>query len=440
MRTRTWFSPEWATHWFIVIMLAGLPLWFWKGGYTDLTDAKFFFAAAVTGVWIIATAVTAIGTKQGISMTIDKWVMLLLVVTAGVASVLSPFPDHVWLGSGRYNGFLSIALYGVIYIGVASYGKMRRSYVYVFITALFLCCVVSVFQLLGKNPFSLYPGDWNYYDKGIRYSSEFLGNVGNVDLFGALLCLGIPLAAGTILFEKKLRPLLLLMTAACLFIAVKMDVKATLLGTGMGLLLLLIIGLKPESKEIRKKTAVLFVIFAVAAGLAMTVTFSEQGISLGGHKAEADNEVQTAIDREDLGNILNGQWSDEMGSSRIGIWRTLISSVPEHFWIGTGPGTVVDRANIVFERYVPETGQTLKARVDNAHNEFLEYLVCEGIIGLMLYLLLIMITTVRAARSRETPKIILLIALISYWIQSFFGLGLILVLPVVFLFWGLENK
>ena len=202
LRTKKWFSPYWTTNIFILLMVGGLPLWFWRGGYTDLTSAKFAYVAILTGLWAVSTAVTAMGTKNGISMSADKWILVLLILCAGISSALSPYPDHVWLGSGRYNGFLSLVIYGSIYIGVSSYGRMRKSYVIVFVAALFACCVVSLFQLVGKNPFGLYPGTWNYYDKGIQYSSEFLGNVGNVDLFGALLCLGIPLAMGTVMYDN----------------------------------------------------------------------------------------------------------------------------------------------------------------------------------------------------------------------------------------------
>ena len=440
LRTKKWFSPYWTTNIFILLMVGGLPLWFWRGGYTDLTSAKFAYVAILTGLWAVSTAVTAMGTKNGISMSADKWILVLLILCAGISSALSPYPDHVWLGSGRYNGFLSLVIYGSIYIGVSSYGRMRKSYVIVFMAALFACCVVSLFQLVGKNPFGLYPGTWNYYDKGIQYSSEFLGNVGNIDLFGALLCLGIPLAMGTVMYDngKGVR-MLVATTAVCVFVAVVMDVKATLLGTAAGLTVHLVAGLMRREPEIRKRTGVLFMIVALTVILANVLSFSEQGISLGNGQ-EQKNAVTESSEKADLGNILEGKWNDEIGSGRIGIWKTLLKTVPQHMWIGTGPGTVADRADIVYERYVPETGRTLKARVDNAHNEFLEYLVCEGTIGLLLYLLLLMVTCVRNLRSGRTEKKLLLTAMGSYWIQSFFGLGLILVLPIVFVFWGLLNQ
>lgn len=440
LRTKKWFSPCWTTHIFILLMTAGLPLWFWRGGYTDLTSAKFAYAATLTGIWVLTTAITAIATKSGIAMTADKWLVVLLILFAGISAVFSPYPNHVWIGSGRYNGFLSLVLYGVIYIGVSSYGKMRRAYVTVFTAALFICCIVSLFQLLGKNPFGLYPGDWNYYDKGIQYSSEFLGNVGNVDIFGALLCLGIPLSMGTVIKERGWDMwAMAAMSAVCIFVAVVMDVKATLLGIAAGIIILLFAGVTSKKQAIRKKTLGLFLIVVLTILLANVVTFSEQGISLG-RGPESKSTLTESREKAELGNILQGQWNDEIGSGRIGIWKTLLKTVPQHFWIGTGPGTVTDRASIVYERYVPETGRTLKARVDNAHNEFLEYLVCEGIIGLLLYLFLIIYTVARCRNGPRAERRLLLTAMVSYWIQSFFGLGLILVLPIVFLFWGLLNQ
>lgn len=438
--TKKWFSPYWITTVYILMMVGGLPLWFWRGGYTGLTSAKFAYAAILTGLWVLATAVTAVATKRGFGMTADKWLVVFLVLCAGISSVFSPYPNHVWLGSGRYNGFLSLVIYGVIYIGVSSYGKMRRSYVTVFTVALFICCIVSLLQLLGKNPFGLYPGTWNYYDKGIQYSSEFLGNVGNVDIFGALLCLGIPLSLGTAINESgRGMWALAAMSMVCIFIAVVMDVKATLLGTAAGMIVLLVAGVTNKKQEIRKKTVGLFLIVALTVLLANVVTFSEHGITLGKGQ-ERENAITESSEKAELGNLLQGQWNDEIGSGRIGIWKTLLKTVPQHFWIGTGPGTVADRAGIVYERYVPETGRTLKARVDNAHNEFLEYLVCEGSIGLILYLLLLVSTIVRCRRDGRTESNLLLASMGSYWIQSFFGLGLILVLPIVFVFWGLLNQ
>lgn len=417
------------------MMLAGLPLWFGPGGYTGLTASKFWFITVVTMCWIIATVIAAAHTRTGFRMTADKWVMILLLAVAAVSAVLSPYPEHVWMGSGRYNGLLSLLLYGIIYLGVSAYGRPGNAHLAVFILALAICSIVGILQLLGYNPLSLYPGDWNYYDKGIRYSGEFLGNVGNVDLYGALLCIGIPAALAVSLYGTgKIARWILLPAFLCLFIGFHMDVKATLLGLLAGFLLMTVQAVRRRRDlDHRRLLLVLFTVL-LAGCLGFLIRFGEGEIHVAVRETE---ETVTAGEPSELERILRGEWSDDMGSSRIGIWRRLLATVPEHLWIGTGPGTVADRADMVFERYVPETGQTLRARVDNAHNEFLEYLVCEGIFGLVLYLLLMILTIVRLCRGQDRRALLFLPGLTAYWIQSFFGLGRILVLPAVFVFWGL---
>ena len=135
--------------------------------------------------------------------------------------------------------------------------------------------------------------------------------------------------------------------------------------------------------------------------------------------------------------MLRGHFEDSYGSGRIGIWRQLLGVYPQSPIIGGGPGTVSDRVEINYSRYVEETGQTLKTRVDNAHNEYLGYLMDEGALGLVSYLTLVIMTFIRFLRRRHTPGAASACGLAAYWVQSFFGLGLCLVLPVVWVVWGL---
>ena len=435
-KNRIELSPALITDLFVYVMLAGLPLWFDKGGYTNLTTSKFIFFAVTTGIWAMLTAVSAIRREEKIRMTSDKWIVILFVIFAGLSALFSPFQEHVWMGSGRYNGYVTLLMYALLFLGVSSYGTMKSSYPVVFICSLAVCSVVAVLQLLGQNPFHLYPGDWNYYDKGIYYSSEFLGNVGNVDLFGALLCAGIPMAAAqALLGKKKSSVLLMIPTGLCLFVGLVMDVAALKLGLLGAFVVLFILCFRHRQSLQKGKTVLVIAILIISVVSISTLTFREGSVSF---RWRQDEAAETAAESEpgDWDMIKNGDW-EKAGSSRLGIWKKLLETVPEYPWLGSGPGTVADRADMVFERYVPETGNTLKARVDNAHNEYLEFLVCEGLIGLCLYLLLIMITIRRCRKEKDLQKIILIPALTGYWIQSFFGLGLILVLPVVYIFWAL---
>lgn len=382
------------------------------------------------------TAVSAIHRGEKLHMTSDKWIIVLFVIFAGLSALFSPYQEHVWIGSGRYNGFITLAIYAVVFLGVSSYGRMKSSYITVFICSLAVCSVVAILQLLGRNPFHLFPGDWNYYDKGIYYSSEFLGNVGNVDLFGALLCVGIPAAIAQALFGKRKTSVMIMIPASlCLFIGLIMDVSALKLGLLGAFIVLIVVCIQHRQSLQQGKTLLVIALIVVSVVLSSILFFQKGKVTLSRRQDEL-SETVTDNETGDWEKIKNGDW-ESVGSSRLGIWKKLMDSVPEYPWLGSGPGTVADRADIVFERYVPKTGNTLKARVDNAHNEYLEYLVCEGVIGLCLYLCLIMLTIRRFRKERDLQKVVLIPALVGYWIQSFFGLGLILVLPVVYIFWAL---
>lgn len=138
----------------------------------------------------------------------------------------------------------------------------------------------------------------------------------------------------------------------------------------------------------------------------------------------------------ELSRILRGDFSPGFGSSRLGIWKETLALVPERPLLGGGPGTLALRVDIRFSRFVPETGQTLSTYVDNAHNEYLGFLADLGIPGLALYL---------GAMGRHLfllpavagPRVPWGCALVCYWIQAFFGLGLCLTAPLLWLSWGL---
>ena len=433
LKNRIKFDPYFITDIYVYVILGLLPLWFTSGGYTNITKSKFVFVSVTTIIWAAFVIVSAVVKRCRIKMTIDKWLMIAFVICAGISSAVSPFQNHVWMGSGRYNGFVTVLMYGVIYIGMSCFARPRKSYFAVLIVSLCICSVVAIFQLMGKNPLGLFPGDWNYYDKGILYSGEFLGNIGNVDLFGAFLCLALPIAAGISLFSEKVRWIwLLIPIAICFFVGIYMDVKAAEVGLFFSFILLVYAVFKNKKRLNGRRTAIIVIVIILAVGSSQIISFRDY----------ADSDFSVAQTEEDniLGNVISGNITDEMGSSRIGIWRQLIGTYTEYPIIGSGPGTIIDRAYIKFSRYVEETDKTLTTVVDDAHNEFLDKLMCEGALGLAIYIALIAVTCVKVIKRRETERSILLIGMAGYWAQSFFGLSLVLVLPVVYIIWALTNS
>ena len=116
------------------------------------------------------------------------------------------------------------------------------------------------------------------------------------------------------------------------------------------------------------------------------------------------------------------------------IWRGVLALIPERPVLGGGPGTLALRLEIEFSRYVPETGETLRTFVDNAHNQYLQLLADTGAAGLAGYVLLLACTLTHAVKKRAPQTM----ALLCYCVQDFFGLGLCLVSPVFWAILGLS--
>ncbi len=77
----------------------------------------------------------------------------------------------------------------------------------------------------------------------------------------------------------------------------------------------------------------------------------------------------------------------------------------------------------------------LSVYVDNAHNEYLGYLSDLGFLGLAAYLAMVLASAVTFIKKQRTP---LAVGICCYFVQSFFGLGLCLVLPVIWILWALS--
>ena len=337
---------------------------------------------------------------------------------------------------------MSLLLYGLIFLGVSSYARPKLGYAAALAFSVGICCIVSIFQLLGHNPLGLFPSGLGYFDHGIKYSAQFLGNIGNVDVFGALLCLAVPLFYGIYVCSGDKRAAWFLVPGILgTFISIESGVTAVKLGLAVSLIVSLIVLIK---KNRLKRLGIVLLAAALAVALAICVNFTPDGVVFG--KAEASQSAsaaaETSADNQkstsyEIGQMLCGHFEDSYGSGRIGIWRQLLAVYPERPVIGGGPGTVADRVEIDYSRYVEETGKTLHTVVDNAHNEYLGYLMDEGAAGFTAYFAMVVLTFIRWIKRRNEVDAAVGCGMTAYWVQSFFGIGLCLVLPVIWLVWGL---
>ena len=467
MYSRYFKQAQCLTDLYISLMLLAFPLFAGFKGYSNITESKFLFFAILTAVWFVSVAVMFFLGREQLRFSLAQKIALAFALWVIISWIASPDKNEALFGASRYDGLVTQLLYVAVFLGVSRYGKWRRRYVHLLSAAVLVCAIVSAGQMLGSSV--LFPGDYTFYDSGIRYVSKFLGTIGNTNLLAAFLSMGIPLAAAGAVFGYEQKPMLCI-AAGCgamllSFTESAGGMVALIMAAAACAPALALSGVMPQAF---RYAAVIFLglfVGAFFAGGSVVEYVAPVGFVtcvLGAYAFEniipKDRHYRLIIilliavfifglilvyfwpGEEgavfELSQLLHGNASDDFGSSRIRIWRETLALVPESPIFGGGPDTLALRLELEFSRYFPELGQTLYTYADNSHNVYLGYLVNLGIPGLLIYLVLIAVT-IKKIYSREPNRLIPGCALICALAENFFGLGLCLVSPIMWIIWGL---
>lgn len=470
------------THVYMMLMLGLFPLWVGWSGYSNLTAQKYGFFTAATVLWLALLLVCALR-ERDLRFQLTAGQRAVCALTAGLclSALCSPYGADTLVGAGRYDGLVTWGLYAAIFWGVSRYGRFRLSQAYALAAESLVNCAVAVVQLMGYNCLWLFPGELTYYDAGTAYTGEFLSLIGNVDVLAACFCLTIPLFLGlyVTLGGRQTAPL-----AAAAGLNFFILLESGVAGGLAGLLLAVLVGapmvLTDRERLSRGLTAL--AVLALSAAASQAAVFSENGVRIelcklfwlllcaGGLLAVCGHFLCRAAVRlenpgiklavlellcviaalaalyavppasgtlGELSMLLHGQVSDTFGSNRVTIWKEVWGLIRERPILGGGPDTLRLRTELTFSRYA-ETGTKLTVHLDNAHNEYLNLWVNGGLVSLVPYLALIAATLRRWRQHRGHPMLApLMLALAAWWGQALFGLGLCILMPLLWILWGL---
>lgn len=479
---------------YIMLMLLVFPLFWGFEGYSAITVSKHIFFVSATCLWLIGLiACAAFGiSRRGFRFKSPgpaRWPVLAFALACALSALLSPYAGESLLGAGRYDGLLTILLYCAVFLGVSLTAKPEVKYSYCLGISVFFCCIVAALQLSGLDPFGLYPNGYTYYDAHIKYSSEFLGTIGNSGLLAGYLSLSLPiLAAVYVTRGAKADALLLIPAAFSSFVLAESKIAGAAVALVLCALVSAPVLLRDMGRVSRAFAALAASLLGVLAALAVNMgknggaaatilvfsklqasalsalilcliisawsrrtkmEFSPRDLcvffaalsvaaALAGLAAiyfwPGDSGTVFEISR-----VLHGEISDSFGSSRILIWKNALELFPERPLLGGGPGTLALRLDVTFSRFVPETGKTMTTFVDNAHNEYIGYLVNTGLLGLVSYLAAVFLGFYGWMKAAGKDALITSFGcgVIAYWIYGLFGLGLSLVAPMFWICWGL---
>lgn len=334
-------------------------------------------------------------------------VVIYIILTLISALCSDYFPETIF-GSGRHEGTLTIAIYGLTFIFVSRHYRPHLLHAAVFGASVIAFDIISLLQAAGMNPFGLYPDGLSWADRNVKYSGEFIGTIGNADLVSAFLCVAIPLTAvvgghlvfGSFVEGSRAVPVSILDEVGEIEKNINKKRVNKKLSISTGIICLTAAALSLVLLAVIKVTAGLLAmtfIGLIAAPVAAYIFLDSQkrkmiaaylaALVLAGCAAGAFIYTETSLPGTagELHEIMHGNIDDSFGTSRIYIYRNILERVPSHLLLGTGPDTIGHMDIEPFQRYDAERGVTVTAHIDTAHNEFLNVLACQGIAALCAY-------------------------------------------------------
>ena len=423
---------------FIVVMFGLFPCFFGVNGYANITWSKYLFLLVASGLYFFSLLIwwlvrirrqeirLSLCSLPGLWQKLSPVQRLLLgyALLMVLSALASPYPYLVWWGEGRYEGLLTMLIYLAIFIAVSSFGRFKSWYLYVLLIPVCLNIILSLLQLHGGNPLSLYPNNYDYFDGNVLYSGQFLGTIGNTGLLSAFLCLVIPAFICYFIRQHTDRRSYALLAAAVIaaIIMFRSGVAAGLVALAVGILVILPLFL-PSRRA--RWIYVILIIILLAALLLWLWQYEGDHVGLVGEAAA----------------FVQGKADDSLGSGRIAIWKETLQLIQDRPILGGGPDTIGERLDLYFTREVDGIPTGYRTKVDMAHNDYLNIAANTGIPSLVLYVLALGISFVSWLQtSRDVAVLICGAAVLCYCVQIFFSFSLCITAPLFWIFWGLLEQ
>lgn len=465
-------------------LLAGLPL-FMPNGYVELIEYKFDLLqrCVLAAVVLLPLAYFLKNRcKTALRRFSFAWMWPVgLCLCYGAAWFFAEDRYTAWWGlDGRHNGLLLYLVCTAAYLVVAAAGSTGSvSWLADVLTV--TGCAVTVISWL--NYWMLDPLD-AYYVFLPETGELFLGTEGNINFYGSFLCLCVPLAAGEYLLhgkgllDRKFWPALLLCSGlipassdapwlGCVVsilvlccvrkITTRTLARAAALcaGTAAGALLTRLLGaFFPTRAELRTVSALLA---SPVAGSMILVGMGVAAYLLDRCRPRPMTVAVrcfsallffTGAGAFLLANLLPNvppplealRFTERWASNRGYVWQRL--------WV------IYTQDTSLLQKFIGLGGDAVKARLtpdvesnrymillngevfDSAHNEFLQHLLCGGVLGLFCWCGFALQGVIKAFWNHPA----LGAALTGYLVQSFFSISVPGVLPLFFVLAALAES
>lgn len=480
----------------VVLIMCVQPLYINWERYNRLTWHKFVFFIAYMVCALVAVAIIwvyRVTRKPALlprdKLTIVDWVVLSFAAVTLISALFSPFRGvaDVWAGAAeRYDGAITQLLYVAVYFIVSRWYVPKTRHFMLFGISAILIAIIGILQFYGMDFLKLWPNNVPEYHAPNFYNIFFRTTIGNVDFVSTYTCIAVLLCGFLFIrMKSKWQPLWLAASAlsfwmmdlgnadsgrvgviAATFLALPFIIETmkilgrTLILLSSWLAVYTLQKLIFEALILKTRTAgslllfIAVVIVLLIAGFILTRFGKERGDNapakwklgvilivacivtgligvevLGSRAARQENPNRLLVEAR---GVLHGNIRDEMGTNRVYIWRNALQVFPDHPIIGSGPDT--------FHNAFPEEAQMFYgSEYDKAHNEYIQILICQGILGLLCYLAFIALVLRKAVpKAFGNPLVMaVLAAFAGYCVQAFFNISVPISSQMLWVFAGM---
>lgn len=420
----------------------------------------------------------------------SDWAMIAFLIAVAISTFQSDyFYESFWGNEGRFMGMFLILLYGVSFFIIGHCLKFKQWFLDVFLFAGMIACIIGIMQFFKYDPIG--------FKKGLTASDfpSFTSTIGNINTYTSYVALISGM--GTVLFaieKNRFRRAWYLFTVIISIFALITGISDNAylaLFALFGLLPLYLFNNLKGLKRYMVLVSILFTefqfidlisqkypehvlkingLFNVIVGYDKLAHFVVMlwGICIVLYVLDAcvskesimkkDNNLGRWIwlglliiivmagcyilyDANIAGNadkygslkkylVINDDW----GTHRWYIWRIGMESYAKfpliHKIFGYGPDTF---GIITVNNFYEEMISRYNEKFDSAHNEYLQYLITIGIVGLAAYLTLLFTSIVEMIRaSKKRPVMMALtFALVCYGAQAAVNISVPIVAPIM---------
>ncbi len=431
-------------------------------------------------------------------MTFTDWAVISFVLACAVSTVFSAHIEMAFFGEvniagyshGRNNGMLLMLFYAAVYFFLTRCWRYReKMFVALAVSSgvVYLLAVLNGFYIDPLNMFTFFITDENVYN-------NFLTTIGNKNMFASHICVTLPVIITMLIHTEKKGFKAVYFVSAILgaLASVASDSDSVVLGMGVFAAVYLVVYFR-DLKKLRQFLLIMtsmllavrlegvfaalggnnykelsaipyklmtsdftFIIVGVLAVLTLAaylISIKRPGLilpraaqfALGGVLGLAAlGGIGTviyfsAIDTTtDLGNLERTlRFSDAWGTHRGFMWNKAFEAFGNYNFFdrlfGKGPENFYFTFSPYFNELYDRFGDS---STDAAHNEYINYLMNIGIVGLGTYLAFTGSALIRAfkAAARNPVSIVFASAVIAYMAQAFVNISLPIATPLFIIF------